>query len=205
MSTRTRSAAIVAAAALALTLAGCATPVTTGPTDPAGLEPSPSVTATASAPSPSASAESAGPEGIDGVRVGEPFASETDGIAGFMLVEGCEGVGTATREGYTLTVQRDGAGGEDSDVVLVSASVTADEAGMSGPVTAEGVGIGSTVAEALAAYPDADEVASEGDRRHLRVAEADGSALFLSYTEGDEVIWALTATSLESPPYEPCA
>ena len=65
--------------------------------------------------------------------------------------------------------------------------------------------IGSTIADARAAYPEAEEIPGVGDRRYLRAVDDAGSALFLTYTEGGETVWALTATSLDTPPYEPCA
>lgn len=201
MSVRTRSAAAVAVVAIIAALAGCSTPVTTGPTDPAEVDHTPSLTT----PAPSDTGGVAGPDSIDGVQVGEPFSSETAGIPGFAAVEGCEWVGQASRDDYSLTVQRDAADDEDGPVVLVAVSAPADDVPVAGPVTAEGIGIGSTVDDARAAYPDAEETRGEGDRRYLRVDEAGESALFLSYTDGEQVIWALTATSLETPPYEPCA
>ena len=195
MSIRTRSAAALATAALVASLAACATPATPGPTDPAEISPTPSASAPAAA----------GPDEIDGVRVGEPFSSETAAIVDFDTIPGCEWVGSAPRDGYSLTVQRAAEEGDEAPVVLVAAYAPADAASPAGPTTSKGIGIGSRVDDARAAYPDAEEIPGAGDRLYLKVDGDAETALFLSYTAGGETIWAVTATSLETPPYEPCA
>ena len=202
MSIRSRAAALLAGVALVV-LAGCATAVTPPPADPTASIPTPSVSESTAGPTEPAAA--AGAEAIEGVRIGEPFASETEGLPGFVVVEGCEWVGTVSRGDYSLTVQRAGDSGEAGPVVLVDVSAAADAVPTTGPVTGEGIGIGSTLDEAMAAYPDARELAGVGDRRYLEVESGPQSSLFLSYTDGDDVVWALTATSLDLPPYEPCA
>ncbi|MFB8386768.1 hypothetical protein ACFC3F_06465 [Microbacterium sp. NPDC055910] len=196
MSIRTRSAAAFVAVILAVSLTACATPATTGPTDPVGI----SATPTASSP-----AATAGPDEIEGIRVGEPFSSATAAIPEFATTPGCEWVGSAPRDGYSLVVQRETDGDDDAPVVLVAVSAPSDEAAAAGPITPEGIGIGSSVEDARAAYPDAVEIPGVGDRLYLKVPGDAGAALFLSYSDGGDVIWALTATSLQTPPYEPCA
>jgi len=196
MSIRTRSVAAFVAAALVTSLAACATQITTAPTDPADISP------TGSATSPAAAV---GPDEIEGVRVGEPFASETAAIPDFEPTPGCEWVGSAARDGYSLMVQREAEGDDQAPVVLVAVSAPSDEAAVAGPTTPEGIGIGSSVDDARAAYPSAEEIRGAADRRYLKIADDAGTALFLSYTDGGDAIWALTATSLDSPPYEPCA
>jgi hypothetical protein len=184
--------------ALAIGLSACATPV-------AGPAQTVSPTATAGpTPSPTESARAADAAAIDGVQVGEPFDEQTTGIDGFTLVPGCEWVGTADRDGYTLVVQRPDSE-PDGPVVLVQAASATDDNVSTGPQTAEGIGIGSTIPDARAAYPDAEVVPSLGDRRYLKVGDDGASALFFTYTEGQDVVWAVTATSLDAPPYEACA
>jgi hypothetical protein len=188
-------------------LAGCAAPASPTPTvtqtvtAPADPAPSPS-------PSASAPAADASPSGIGDVELGAPF-DEAVAAAGATPVEACPWLASAEDGGYMLTVQRPEVSEQDPavvDLVQVSASpVDLEGKPATGPVTAEGIGLGSRVDEALAAYPDAVEIESVGDRRYLAVeSEADTGSVFLTYTAGTDIIWAVTATTLDEPPYESC-
>jgi len=205
MTPRARIPALLAALLLAAPLVGCMTepepletPLQTIPAPTTPAEPSPTPT----------DAAEAGPGGIDPIELGMPF-DEALAAAGASPVGACEWVATAPGDGYTLSIQRvEPAAGDPPPVELVSTSAPVDAARVVGPRTAAGIGIGSTVEEALAAYPDAESLAPDGmgDRRYLRVETGDGAqALFLTYTEGQPLIWAVTATTFEVPPYEPCA
>lgn len=188
-------------------LAGCAAPASPTPTvtqtvtAPADPAPSPS-------PSASAPAADASPRGIGDVELGAPF-DEAVAAAGATPVEACPWLASAEADGYMLTVQRPEVSEQDPAVlylVQVSASpVDLEGRPAVGPVTAEGIGLGSRVDEALSAYPDAVEIESVGDRRYLAIeSEVGTGSVFLTYTAGTDIIWAVTATTLDEPPYESC-
>ncbi|MER7448634.1 hypothetical protein [Microbacterium sp. NPDC097977] len=207
---RARSARILTPlfgmAATAALLAGCAAPVS----------PAPTVTQTVTTPadptpsaSPSASPTAgATPSGIGDVDLGTPY-DEAVAMAGATPAEACPWLASAEADGYTLTLQRPEIPEQDPavvDLVQVSASPAELEGRPAvGPLTAEGIGVGSRMDEALAAYPDAVEIESVGDRRYLAIeSEAGTGSVFLTYTAGSDIIWAVTATTLEKPPYESC-
>ncbi|WP_312168480.1 hypothetical protein [Microbacterium sp.] len=208
---RARSARILpplcGMAVAAALLAGCAatgapTPTVTQ-TVTASAEPAPT-----SSPSASAPAADVSPSGIGDVDLGTSY-DEAVAATGATLAEACPWLATAEADGYTLTLQRPELpeqGPAVVDLVQVSASpVDLEGKPAVGPVTAEGIGIGSRVDQALAAYPDAVEIESVGDRRYLAIeSEAGTGSVFLTYTAGTDTIWAVTATSLDEPPYESC-
>lgn len=148
------------------------------------------------------------PSGIGDVDLGTSY-DEAVAATGATLAEACPWLATADADGYTLTLQRPELpeqGPAVVDLVQVSASpVDLEGKPAVGPVTAEGIGIGSRVDQALAAYPDAVEIESVGDRRYLAIeSDAGTGSVFLTYTAGTDTIWAVTATSLDEPPYESC-
>lgn len=160
----------------------------------------------APAPSPSAGATA---DGILGIVLGEPF-DDTVARVGATPQEGCERVATVEGAEFQLQLQRpDPAGAPPSPVEAVSISAPVGNAaqGQVGPRTAEGIGIGSTLDDAFAAYPDAEEIETpDGVTSYLKVATGPGlESLFLAYSEGTAIIWGLTATTLQAPPYEPCS
>lgn len=188
-------------------LAGCAAPASPTPTVTqtvtAPADPVPSATPSASAPAADVS-----PSGIGDVELGTPY-DEAVATAGAAPVEACPSLASAEADGYTLILQRAEPPEQDPavvDLVQVSASPADLEGGSPiGPVTAQGIGVGSRVDQALAAYPDAAEIESVGDRRYLAIeSEAGTGSVFLTYTAGIDTIWAVTATTLEEPPYESC-
>ncbi len=196
-------------AVTAALLAGCAAPAS----------PTPTVTQTVTAsadpsPSPSPSASSTPPAGVSGsgigdVELGAPY-DEAVTAAGATPVEACPWLASTEADGYMLTVQRPEVSEQDPavvDLVQVSASpVDLEGKPAVGPLTAEGIGLGSRLDQALAVYPDAVEVESVGDRRYLALeAEAGPGSVFLTYTAGTDIIWGVTATTLDEPPYESCA
>ncbi|MFJ2544037.1 hypothetical protein [Microbacterium sp. NPDC087589] len=190
-------------------LAGCAAPASPTPTVTqtviASADPAPSSSPSAS---PSASAADVSPSGIGEVELGTPYDGAVT-AAGATPVEACPWLASAEADGYTLILQRPEPSEQDPpvvDLVQVSASPADLEGGSPvGPVTAEGIGVGSRVDQALAAYPDASEIESVGDRRYLAVeSQAGAGSVFLTYTAGTDTIWAVTATTLEEPPYESC-
>ena len=210
---RARSARILSplfgAAVTAALLAGCAAPASPTPTVTqtvtASADPSPN-------PSPSASSTpTAGvsPSGIGDVELGTPY-DDAVAAAGATPVEACPWLATGEADGYLLTVQRPEVSDQDPavvDLVQVSASpVDLEGKPAVGPLTAEGIGLGSRLDQALAVYPDAVEVESVGDRRYLAIETGAGTgSVFLTYTAGTDIIWGVTATTLDEPPYESCA
>lgn len=196
-------------AVTAALLAGCAAPASPTPTVTqtvtASADPAPS-------PSPSASSTPAAgvsPSGIGDVELGAPY-DEAVAAAGATPVDACPWLASTEADGYMLTVQRPEVSEQDPavvDLVQVSASpVDLEGKPAVGPLTAEGIGLGSRLDEALAVYPDAVEVESVGDRRYLAIeSEAGTGSVFLTYTAGTDIIWGVTATTLDEPPYESCA
>lgn len=73
------------------------------------------------------------------------------------------------------------------------------------PITAEGLGIGSTKDEVLAEYPGAQQgVPQIGDGVWIKVP-GDGSAhVFFEFREGSDVAWDVTVTTGAEPSYEVC-
>ena len=89
---------------------------------------------------------------------------------------------------------------DDGPVTLVATAALAETPSADGPRTAEGIGVGSTVEEVLAAYPDAVESADSTDSTivHLNVGD-----MFFTYREAP-VITSVTVTTADAPPYELC-
>lgn len=195
------------ALAVVATLVGCA-PSAPGPTPTTSITSTPSASDAQPTPSPT-STPSAGaePGAIEGFAVGDSWADVTAGIPGFATVEGCGWLGITPDGGFDLSVLRESGSSEADPVTMVQVAVPPEDAEPIGPQTAEGIGIGSTLDDALAAYPDAEQIDGPGPTDYLRVGSTgDGaSSLFLTYSNGEDVVWAVTATSLPQPPYEPCA
>lgn len=202
---RTRSrlphiAAVVLAAAL---LTGCTSSSDSAAPDPATPPPPASSAPTSSATAPVPS------DDLFGVAPGELLA-DAAARTGATPVEGCAWVAIAEKQGYRLQIQTaEGQTAPDAavEIVALTAPVGSAAQGPVGPRTAEGIGIGSTLDEALNAYPDAEEVpAAEGPQRYLEVATGDpAQPLFLAYSEGTPVIWGVIATDLPAPEIAPCA
>jgi hypothetical protein len=205
-------AAVVAVAGL---VTACAPQAGASSSEPAADTSS----ATSAETTPTASpADAVSPSGILDVALGDPFE---DAIArtGASITESCEW--QATSFGYEgvpdfqLAFLRPNPVDDPAmPVNLVAVTVpvgNVPEGTTVGPVTSEGVGIGSTVDEVLAAYPDAEDFGVEGDpRRHLLVETGEETdfgteSLYLSYTEGTPTIWGMTATTLDTPLYDACA
>ncbi len=196
---RRRGRLAVSVLALVLVTGGCAALNSPGSASTIPAE----EPTTSSQPSPSWSEST----GIGTVRIGMPFNEALEGTGATPVADVCPWVATVAEDGFITVIQRDEFGDDASAVILVSASAPPEASGEVGPRTPEGIGIGSTVEEARVAYPDAEELAPEGmdDRRYLKVDSGEEGSVFLSFTDGDERIWAFTVTTLPVPPYEPCA
>ncbi|KJQ53124.1 hypothetical protein [Microbacterium sp. SA39] len=84
-------------------------------------------------------------------------------------------------------------------------SAAQDLGGVEGPRTAEGLGVGATTDEVLAAHPDAERgTAGIGIGTWVRLAsEADGR-VFFQFREGGDVTSSVVVTTRDQPSYEVC-
>ncbi|MBP2436191.1 hypothetical protein [Microbacterium amylolyticum] len=117
----------------------------------------------------------------------------------------CEGVayGYADDNAYDIMIIEDRE--EDTgEVVEISIGWNGDTMGV-GPRTLEGLGLGSTKREVLAAYDTAEEQESAiVGRSFVRISNGSGNIVF-SYVDGNEGAVSVSVTGEEEPAYEPCA
>lgn len=74
-----------------------------------------------------------------------------------------------------------------------------------GPKTAEGLGAGSTRADVLAAYPDAEEGTAEiGTESWLRLPSSGDAHVFFQFPEGQDIARGVVVTTDAEPAYEVC-
>ncbi|MGX5682517.1 hypothetical protein [Schumannella luteola] len=204
---------LIAAIAATVLLAGCAPAA-----DPA---PSPSPTATATAtstptPTPTPTLDLSDPAnwviGFDSVgpfEFGQPIADARAAAAGASYVEG-EGVPDCrvaflSREGspsLTLPYWPD-------DVVtaiwvrnLGDSNVLAQDLAAASPKTEQGIGIGSTRDDVVAAYPDYTVLGEEAD--FFTVYSVAGPSGYLVFTMEYGVVEAIASTTLNNFSFEFC-
>lgn len=204
---------LILAAALVASLAGCST-------TPEGLAPAhesltPSAIEDSTSPTPTdppVSADDQDPadpttwvidHGAVGlIALGDDYA-DTVGRLGDGWSETCEGL-TAWGE---PDLQLYFVAGADGAIETISVEgVIGDPSG--GPRTPDGIGLGSTRDEVRAAYPTVEEVTpSIGDGTYLRlnVDDSGDGGRFFEFPAGDDRVAAITLTTRDEPPYEPCA
>lgn len=213
----TRLAAGVAAAALAATLAGCGG----GSKAPSGtmtpVTPTTSVTRmpeTPTTPPPTSSEPPVAddlstwivtPDALGPVALGDDFAATLKELPGWTNDEQCSWTAFWNTPEGTMNVYfaRDSAA-DAGPVITVAVDRLEAVQPEDGPHTESGVGLGSTRADVMAAYPDAAEQTSTiGGRQMLRVGEQGTAAMFFTL-DADDTVSGISVTTAEEPPYEVC-
>lgn len=220
---RTRTAAFGLALATVFVLSGCASeptavPTTTTTTAPAPTSsmPAPSATPT-STPSPSApDIDTQDPStwlvtqaGIGPLEWGGPFDAALALMPADSVndTENCVWTSfwSPADASYQFVIARASDDAPDGPVVTIAAISSPGTTQVTGPRTAEGVGIGSSLDDLTAAYPEAVPVDSpigdgEGVPRYLQV----GDSIFFTYYGGTDVVAGVTVTTAQTPSYEFC-
>lgn len=210
-----RLTAVLAAGLLAISVAGCSN-AADAPEQTASPDAQSSAPADTQTPTPSAT-EAEGIEGwtIEQAGIG-PFdigmryadaltendATVTETCTGVASVESGEGA----VDMWLLATDNDPEGTVSEISVSVTADGAAEHAG-NGPLTEEGIGLGSSVDELTSAYPDVRELDDTGvPNRSMYYLQGDeGGGLIFTTQSGDDVIWSISVTTGETPAYEPCA
>jgi len=211
-----RPAYTVSILSAAILLAGCTTASGTAapipqPTSTASSSAlAPTLTATPT-PTPSPVEDPADPstwivteEGIGPIKLNAPFS---DAVA--QLPTGVERVPEICRHsvwwkdanGDQLVVARDSSTDDAGPLELVFWADWLEPYAVDGPRTAAGIGVGSTLDEVWAAYPDATETTlqSASDIHYIVV-----NTMFFYYREPASMISSVWVTNAEQPLYEIC-
>jgi hypothetical protein len=210
----------VAVAIAALALAACSSgPEGTSPSASPSATPSPSVTPSATpsaSPTPTETAvaftcptwtddpdagvAAIGPNYFAGACLGESFDGAAANGAAVTVEASCPWYGTLVADDslgfYVSTITEMDTPGESITLFRMSwFTDPADAAGLDMPSTAEGITIGSTEAQVLAAYPTATEVSfddiSRGPRTQLVVETSADTSYNFDITDGlvNEISW----------------
>lgn len=216
MSTRMRRAGpvlgLAASAVLVLGLSACSGTSTEQPTsNPESTE----STAQTETPDPEESTPT--PEawaitetGIGPFEIGMRYADALTS-PGSEVSELCEGVAQVTvpdASDMTMWVMASEHNPE-STLAEISVSVPADtvEDVAGGPESDKGIGLGSSLDDMKAAYPEARELDDTGvpDRVMYYVPADGGGGIIFTLTRGGDTIWQISVTAGDAPSYEPCA
>lgn len=136
------------------------------------------------------------------VRLGAPFGDAASKVTGWRVDPNCSwtsywNAADGSANAYFAS------DGDDPEGPVTTVSVDAlPDAGSSAsaPRTAEGLGLGSTDQEVLAAHPDAvTQKPAIGGGRLLRV-----DRMFFVFREGESTVSGVAVTTRNEPPYEVC-
>lgn len=214
MNTKT-AAAILTFALLAVSATGCAPdPAPSSTPSTAASEassPSPSPTLTPPVADPEDPATwTVSAEGVGPVEIGGDLASTLAELPDTWKNDPANCSWTAWWQepgaGYQMYVVR-GTESDTAPISEISVNAGGNDPGEStqSPVTAEGVGLGASKEQVLAAYPDAQEIAAQiGDSTFLMVPGADPAHVFFEFREGTDVASSLVVTTRSEPSYEVC-
>ncbi|GAT72817.1 3-phosphoshikimate 1-carboxyvinyltransferase [Microbacterium sp. HM58-2] len=215
MNIRTGSA-IIATGFLVAALAGCA-PASTGgaPSSSPTPAPSPSATPTekpTTAPEPDPADTSTwiiSPEGVGPIEIGGDLAATLDGLPDIWEHDTANCSWTAWWNADDASHGIFFVRGTESDTAPISEITvyTTAEIPMvaDAPVTAEGLGLGATKEEVLAAYPGAQEgTAQIGGGTWIMLPGDDEAHVFFEFREGVVTASDVTVTTRSEPSYEVC-
>lgn len=147
-------------------------------------------------------------DGVGPIEVGGDFSATLSALPGDWTNDSANCAWTAwltSDSGYGVYFVR-GTESDAAPIREISVYDVAQDGSTSGaPITAEGLGIGSTKDEVLAEYPGAQQgVPQIGDGVWIKVP-GDGSAhVFFEFREGSDVAWDVTVTTGAEPSYEVC-
>lgn len=223
--TRTRTASLALGLTAVLLMSGCASEPAAAPTaSPTGATttatpPSTQSATPTSTPSPTPSAPDIDPQdpstwvvtqaGIGPLELNVPFDAAMQSMPADARndAENCAWTSFWSPQdaSYQFVIGRDSAGAADAPVTVIDATSSPGTTLVVGPRTQEGIGIGSSLDEVAAVYPDAVPVdsplgAGEGIPRYMQV----GDSIFFTYYGGTDVVAGVTVTTAETPPYELC-
>lgn len=204
---------ILAAIALA-TLVGCA-PTTTGgtPTSSPTQEPAPSPSPEPRTPAPADPEDPAtwiiSEKGVGPIEIGGDFAATLEALPDTWEndTENCAWTAwwNAVDSSHGIFFVR-GSESETAPIGEISVYTAAETpAQVAGPVTAEGLGIGATADEIMAAYPDAQEgTAQIGGGTWIMLEGESDAHVFFEFREGESAASDVVVTTRSEPSYEVC-
>lgn len=209
-----RSSAIVVTGILVATLTGCA-PASTegGPTSSPSSAPSPSATPSVE---PSIEPDPADPstwiisgEGVGPIDIGGDLAATLAALPQEWTndAENCAWTAWLKDESvdYGVYFVR-GTESDSAPIGEISVYEQMQGQGATGaPTTAEGLGLGATKDEILAAYPDAQQGTPQiGDGIWIMVPGDAEAHVFFEFREDSDTAWDITVTTRSEPSYEVC-
>lgn len=145
------------------------------------------------------------PDELGPISIGDDFDATVAALPGDWVNDRrCAWVSywSAPDGGYLVSFQRaPGAAGSVTGAAVESLARRSS----AGPRTADGLGIGASRAEVLAAHDDAQDVDAADGRTFLRVPGDHDTALFFEYVDGENGARSVAVTSGEPPVQEACA
>ncbi|REJ06659.1 hypothetical protein DY023_06070 [Microbacterium bovistercoris] len=146
-------------------------------------------------------------QGMGPVQLDELFADAVAGVPTWTVEENCSWVAfwNDQETGVTAYFARDSETSDGTVTTIDVESTTDTVQPHDGPRTVDGLGLGSTRDEVLAAHPDAaEQKPTIGDGALLRVGPQGEGAIFFAFRSGEDTVSAVTVTSRDEPPYEVC-